>query len=104
VQIKTDFLKQRVDRPLPKAPEPARPKTHWDYLLEEMAWLAKDMEKERRWKAKQAKRFVFAVVRGRHDLESRGLRQVRINVPASVNMKIYEERLFQKNMLGSNTR
>jgi hypothetical protein len=50
-----------------------------------MAWLAKDMEKERRWKAKQAKRFVFAVVRGRHDLESRGLRQVRIIVPASAS-------------------
>lgn len=77
MQIKSDFQKQRVDRPLPKAPEPPRAKSHWDYLLEEMAWLAKDMEKERRWKAKQAKRFVFAVVRGRHDLESRGLRQVR---------------------------
>ena len=35
------------------------------------------MEKERRWKIKQAKRFVFAVVRGRHDLESRVLRQER---------------------------
>jgi E1A-binding protein p400 len=66
----------RVERPMPKAPEPARgPKAHWDFLLEEMAWLAKDMEKERRWKMKQSKRFAHIVVRGRHDVESRQVRQ-----------------------------
>lgn len=25
-----------------KAPEPGRRKTHWDFVLEEMSWLAKD--------------------------------------------------------------
>ena len=32
-----------IDRPLPKAPEPTRTpaKVHWDFVLEEMQWLAK---------------------------------------------------------------
>lgn len=36
--------------------EPPRPKTHWDYLLEEMAWLAQDFAHERKWKKQAAKR------------------------------------------------
>ena len=32
-------------RPLPAAPEPKRTKTHWDFLLEEMTWLAKEFQK-----------------------------------------------------------
>ena len=35
---------------LPKVQEPARNKSHWDYVLEEMAWLATDFAQERRWK------------------------------------------------------
>lgn len=31
----------RDKRGLPKSKEPARHKTHWDFVLEEMAWLAK---------------------------------------------------------------
>ena len=37
-------------RRLPKVPEPTRPKVHWDYLCEEMQWLAADFAQERRWK------------------------------------------------------
>ena len=37
-------------RRLPKVQEPPRPKTHWDYLLEEMQWLAADFQQERKWK------------------------------------------------------
>ena len=37
-------------RRLPKVPEPPRPKVHWDYLCEEMQWLAADFAQERRWK------------------------------------------------------
>eukprot|EP00959_Pyramimonas_sp_CCMP1952_P286900 5999669-Pyramimonas_sp.AAC.1 len=47
---------------------------HWDFMLEEMMWLAKDMEKERRWKMKQSKRFAHIVVRGKHDVDSRAKR------------------------------
>ena len=37
-------------RRLPKVQEPARNKAHWDYLLEEMQWLATDFAQERKWK------------------------------------------------------
>lgn len=41
---------------LPKVQEPARIKTHWDYLLEEMQWLATDFANEKRWKINAAKK------------------------------------------------
>uniref|UniRef100_A0A4Y0BL68 Helicase domino n=1 Tax=Anopheles funestus TaxID=62324 RepID=A0A4Y0BL68_ANOFN len=54
------FVMQRVqelqkeglwtEKRLPKVQEPGRPKAHWDYLLEEMIWLAADFAQERKWK------------------------------------------------------
>lgn len=41
---------------LPKVKEPERTKTHWDYLLEEMQWLAVDFSAERKWKVTSARR------------------------------------------------
>lgn len=41
---------------LPKVQEPSRPKTHWDYVLEEMRWLATDFCNERRWKINACKK------------------------------------------------
>lgn len=41
---------------LPKVQEPARRRTLWDYLLEEMQWLATDFANERRWKINAAKK------------------------------------------------
>lgn len=41
---------------LPKLAEPARNKAHWDFLLEEMQWLAADFANERKWKKAAAKR------------------------------------------------
>jgi len=35
---------------MPKVQEPPRNKAHWDYLLEEMQWLAADFAQERKWK------------------------------------------------------
>lgn len=48
---------------LPKLQEPPRPKTHWDYLLEEMKWLATDFDQERKWKRKTAKKCALMVYR-----------------------------------------
>lgn len=45
-----------TDRRLPKVQEPTRPKAHWDYLLEEMVWLAADFAQERKWKKAAAKK------------------------------------------------
>jgi E1A-binding protein p400 len=39
---------------LPKLAEPTRLKTHWDFLLEEMQWLAADFASERKWKKSAA--------------------------------------------------
>ncbi|XP_055613145.1 helicase domino isoform X2 [Uranotaenia lowii] len=44
------------EKRLPKLQEPQRPKAHWDYLLEEMVWLAADFAQERKWKKAAAKK------------------------------------------------
>jgi E1A-binding protein p400 len=44
------------ERRLPKQQEPPRAKAHWDYLLEEMVWLAADFAQERKWKKAAAKK------------------------------------------------
>ncbi|XP_065424628.1 E1A-binding protein p400 isoform X23 [Chrysemys picta bellii] len=50
-------------RRLPKLQEAPRPKSHWDYLLEEMQWMATDFAQERRWKMVTAKKMVRTVAR-----------------------------------------
>nr|XP_033800900.1 helicase SRCAP isoform X2 [Geotrypetes seraphini] len=50
-------------RRLSKVPEPIRPKVHWDYLCEEMQWLAADFAQERRWKRGVARKVVRMVIR-----------------------------------------
>jgi len=52
-----------------KAAEPARMKTHWDYVLAEMAWLAKDFMEERKWKMALGKKVGRAVVKYHSDLK-----------------------------------
>ncbi|XP_054630256.1 E1A-binding protein p400 isoform X3 [Dunckerocampus dactyliophorus] len=48
---------------LPKLVEASRPKSHWDYLLEEMQWMAADFAQERRWKEAVAKKLVRTCAR-----------------------------------------
>ncbi|XP_058640217.1 E1A-binding protein p400 isoform X4 [Onychostoma macrolepis] len=48
---------------LPKLQETCRPKSHWDYLLEEMQWMAADFAQERRWKMAAAKKLVRTCAR-----------------------------------------
>ncbi len=38
------------------SPEAPRNKTHWDFLLSEMTWMANDFQRERKWKTIAAKR------------------------------------------------
>ena len=42
-------------------PLPCRRKTHWDYVLEEMRWLATDFIEERKWKAANGRSMASAV-------------------------------------------
>jgi len=62
---------------LPKLQEPPRPKTHWDYLLEEMRWLSSDFDAERKWKRKAAKKCAQMVYRHHQELRSKAERAER---------------------------
>ncbi|XP_027363680.1 protein PHOTOPERIOD-INDEPENDENT EARLY FLOWERING 1 isoform X2 [Abrus precatorius] len=74
--------------------EPRRPKTHWDHVLEEMVWLSKDFESERKWKLAQAKKVALKASKGMLDQATRGekkmkeeeqrLRKVAINISKDV--------------------
>lgn len=41
---------------LPLCVEPPRNKTHWDYVLEEVKWMANDFRQERIWKRVSARK------------------------------------------------
>lgn len=46
-----------IDR-LPMNEMPPRNKTHWDYLLEEVRWMAVDFKQERNFKRHAAKKVI----------------------------------------------
>lgn len=46
---------------LPKLVEPTRPKTHWDYLLDEMVWMSTDFQQERKWKINTSKKIALSI-------------------------------------------
>ncbi|XWS42985.1 hypothetical protein CRYUN_Cryun16bG0061300 [Craigia yunnanensis] len=91
--------------------EPQRPKTHWDHVLEEMVWLSKDFESERKWKLAQAKKVVLRASKGMLDQATRGekklkeeeqrLRKVALNISKDVKkfwMKIEKLVLYKYQM------
>ncbi|KAG7385233.1 hypothetical protein PHYPSEUDO_001702 [Phytophthora pseudosyringae] len=49
-------------RQLPRLPTPARRKSHWDFLLEEMKWMATDFAQERNWKQVMQHRLAADVI------------------------------------------
>ena len=55
---------------LPKCQDPPREKAHWDYLLEEMTWLATDFAQERKWKKNAAKKCAAMVMKYHRDKEA----------------------------------
>ncbi|XP_061196592.1 helicase domino-like [Saccostrea echinata] len=61
-------------RRLPKVQEPPRNKGHWDYLLEEMQWLAADFAQERKWKKAAARKVAKMVSKYFQDLEQKEIR------------------------------
>ncbi|CAG7833591.1 unnamed protein product [Allacma fusca] len=62
------------DRRLPRNHEPSRIKAHWDYLLEEMTWLATDFASERKWKRNASKRCAKMIDKYFNDREIERLR------------------------------
>ncbi|XP_010242799.1 PREDICTED: protein PHOTOPERIOD-INDEPENDENT EARLY FLOWERING 1 isoform X2 [Nelumbo nucifera] len=57
--------------------EPRRPKAHWDHVLEEMVWLSKDFEAERKWKLAQAKKVAVRASKNMLDQATRGEKKVK---------------------------
>ncbi|GFY99811.1 SNF2 domain-containing protein [Actinidia rufa] len=68
----------RRQKALEASKEPRRPKTHWDHVLEEMVWLSKDFESERKWKLAQAKKVAIRASKGMLDPATRGEKKVKV--------------------------
>lgn len=103
--------RSRRQKALEAPREPRRPKTHWDHVLEEMVWLSKDFESERKWKLAQAKKVAFRASKGMLDHATRGekklkeeeqrLRKVALNISKDVKkfwMKIEKLVLYKHQM------
>ena len=57
--------------------EPPRNKTHWDYLLEEMQWMANDFKRERKYHTDVARRLSRSVVAYHARLKTKENRQIK---------------------------
>jgi hypothetical protein len=55
----------------PAQPEPPRKKSLWDYLLDEMHWMAKEFASERKLKLKQCRTIALKASRSKLDVASR---------------------------------
>ena len=62
---------------LPKLAEPSRHKMHWDYLCEEMTWLANDFRMERKWKMALARKTAKLVVKYHEQKKQSEAKQLR---------------------------
>lgn len=69
---------------LPKVQEMTRCKAHWDYLLEEMQWLATDFAQERRWKRGICKKLSRAVLKYHQEQRSK---EVKAEKEESVRLR-----------------
>ncbi|KAK6011195.1 hypothetical protein OSTOST_23731 [Ostertagia ostertagi] len=54
---------------LPLCVDPPRNKTHWDYVLEEVKWMATDFRMERQFKRTVARKIASAIQKKRRDDE-----------------------------------
>ncbi|RWS11744.1 Helicase domino-like protein [Dinothrombium tinctorium] len=94
----TDLRKEGLwtAKRLPKVQEPPRAKAHWDYLLEEMMWLATDFAQERKWKKAAAKKCARMVMKYYQDKEMQAEKaqreeQMRLKKIAAATAKIVRE-------------
>lgn len=61
-EVPADLVRAAIEGPGRPTQLPRRRKTHWDYVLEEMQWLATDFREERKWKECTGKLLADAVV------------------------------------------
>lgn len=68
-----------------RCPEPTRPSSHWDVLLQEMKWMRTDFREERKWKRTVARNLADACAEWvASDAEQRKALQVRAVIPSPV--------------------
>jgi len=67
-------------RKIERSLEPPRNKTHWDYVLAEMEWMAGDFQRERKWKTVLAKKVSRAVLTHHRKSIDREFRKVKEEV------------------------
>jgi chromatin modification-related protein VID21 len=65
-----------------RCPEPTRPPSHWDVMLQEMKWMRTDFREERKWKRAVAKNLAYACAEWHESTpEERKLMQVSAVIP-----------------------
>ncbi|KAF5615905.1 chromatin modification VID21 [Fusarium sp. NRRL 52700] len=65
-----------------RCPEPTRPPSHWDVMLQEMKWMRTDFREERKWKRAVAKNLAYACAEWHESTpEGRKLMQVSAVIP-----------------------
>jgi chromatin modification-related protein VID21 len=65
-----------------RCPEPTRPPSHWDVMLQEMKWMRTDFREERKWKRAVAKNLAYACTEWHESTpEERKLMQVSAVIP-----------------------
>ncbi|EHL01107.1 putative Chromatin modification-related protein EAF1 [Glarea lozoyensis 74030] len=71
-----------------RAPEPNRPTTHWDVLLQEAKWMRTDFREEYKWKSTVARNLAFACAEWvEASPEDRKLLQIKTVPPKFLNLE-----------------
>ncbi|KAK3313756.1 hypothetical protein B0H66DRAFT_643249 [Apodospora peruviana] len=69
-----------------RCPEPTRPASHWDVLLQEMKWMRTDFREERKWKRAVARNLAYSCAEWVHsDPVERLALQVNVTIPPPSN-------------------
>lgn len=75
-------------RQLKRSPEPIRPTSHWDLLLQEAKWMRTDFREEGKWKRAAARNLAFACAEWVEcGAEDRKLLQVKASPPKPVELE-----------------
>ncbi|RGP71505.1 chromatin modification vid21, partial [Fusarium longipes] len=69
-----------------RCPEPTRPPSHWDVMLQEMKWMRTDFREERKWKRAVAKNLAYACAEWHEATpEERKMMQVQAFIPPKIH-------------------
>ncbi|EEC73812.1 hypothetical protein OsI_08529 [Oryza sativa Indica Group] len=78
--------------------EPRRTKTHWDHLLGEMAWLAKEFDAERKWKLSMAKRIAQRANKGVVDQATKDERKQKVFYKNQLELEERKKKALDKQL------